>query len=223
LEYDAESDTSVIVCLPLTGRSHQLRVHLEWLGHSIVDDVQYGGKSGDESSASKTEAGPPGTAGIDRVLDSIREDTPGAVAVLPKPSGLSPILPTETDQTGEASSFSSITVTEALARAAREVCPACGIPSEGGGGPSSVFGPAQLLQGGHAICLHAHRYSLAFPPNGGESPNQNQSKRRNGSHETNGAKPADAKPVGAGETTLFQVDLEVDPPPWASHLGNDFI
>eukprot|EP00978_Attheya_sp_CCMP212_P028254 scaffold97133_cov54-Attheya_sp.AAC.1 len=43
LYYDAESDTSLILCCPITGRGHQLRVHLQWLGYPIHNDVLYGG------------------------------------------------------------------------------------------------------------------------------------------------------------------------------------
>jgi len=47
--YDDENDTSIVLCAPITGRSHQLRVHLQWLGYPIHNDVQYGGKAyGDE-------------------------------------------------------------------------------------------------------------------------------------------------------------------------------
>ena len=43
LRYDADSDTSIMYCRPKTGRSHQLRVHLQYLGFPIVNDVLYGG------------------------------------------------------------------------------------------------------------------------------------------------------------------------------------
>ncbi|OEU11931.1 pseudouridine synthase, partial [Fragilariopsis cylindrus CCMP1102] len=43
LNYDSISNTSIIICEPKTGRSHQLRVHLQWLGHSICGDILYGG------------------------------------------------------------------------------------------------------------------------------------------------------------------------------------
>jgi tRNA pseudouridine synthase 9 len=33
---------SLIHCIPLTGRTHQIRVHLQYLGHPIVDDPLYG-------------------------------------------------------------------------------------------------------------------------------------------------------------------------------------
>ena len=50
LAYDNESDTSLLSCCPITGRGHQLRVHLQFLGHPIVDDVQYGGSSAASTS-----------------------------------------------------------------------------------------------------------------------------------------------------------------------------
>jgi tRNA pseudouridine32 synthase/23S rRNA pseudouridine746 synthase len=44
LDYDAGSDTGYIELEPITGRSHQLRVHLASLGHAIVGDTLYGGR-----------------------------------------------------------------------------------------------------------------------------------------------------------------------------------
>ncbi|KAF8451860.1 RluA family pseudouridine synthase [Terfezia claveryi] len=32
---------SIVECLPLTGRTHQIRVHLQWLGHPITNDPIY--------------------------------------------------------------------------------------------------------------------------------------------------------------------------------------
>jgi 23S rRNA-/tRNA-specific pseudouridylate synthase len=43
--------TSLVECRPLTGRSHQLRAHLAWLGHPIANDLQYGGKYDGPTSA----------------------------------------------------------------------------------------------------------------------------------------------------------------------------
>lgn len=45
LVYDSASDSSLIACAPLTGRGHQLRVHLQWLGFPIDGDVNYGGRT----------------------------------------------------------------------------------------------------------------------------------------------------------------------------------
>lgn len=42
---------SLIVAQPVTGRSHQLRVHLSWIGHAVVGDHLYGAPSSPEQSA----------------------------------------------------------------------------------------------------------------------------------------------------------------------------
>ena len=42
--YDEEKDESVIKCTPVTGRGHQLRLHLKSVGHPIVGDKEYGGR-----------------------------------------------------------------------------------------------------------------------------------------------------------------------------------
>eukprot|EP00727_Mastigamoeba_balamuthi_P014213 m51a1_g9414 putative rna pseudouridylate synthase domain-containing protein 2 (434) ;mRNA; r:347412-349077 len=41
LFYDAATDNSVVKCQPLTGRTHQIRIHLQWMGHPIVNDPIY--------------------------------------------------------------------------------------------------------------------------------------------------------------------------------------
>jgi len=41
IDYDARTDTSHIELKPVTGRSHQLRVHMQALGHPILGDEFY--------------------------------------------------------------------------------------------------------------------------------------------------------------------------------------
>jgi tRNA pseudouridine32 synthase/23S rRNA pseudouridine746 synthase len=41
--YDQTTNTSRVTLEPLTGRTHQLRVHMQSLGHPIVGDSLYGG------------------------------------------------------------------------------------------------------------------------------------------------------------------------------------
>ncbi|KAG5517893.1 hypothetical protein PMAC_000348 [Pneumocystis sp. 'macacae'] len=75
LNYDGKN--SIVHCQPLTGRTHQLRVHLQWLGNPIVNDPIYAntkvwgsgmGKNGsfvlndDELISSLTEMGKTETA-----------------------------------------------------------------------------------------------------------------------------------------------------------------
>jgi 23S rRNA-/tRNA-specific pseudouridylate synthase len=54
LDYDHKSNTSLILCYPMTGRGHQLRLHLQFLGYPIVDDVQYGGFSESTSNMKRS-------------------------------------------------------------------------------------------------------------------------------------------------------------------------
>ncbi|KAJ3549471.1 hypothetical protein NMY22_g869 [Coprinellus aureogranulatus] len=44
IRYDANTGTSVVKCEPHTGRSHQLRVHLQYLGYPIANDPVYSDK-----------------------------------------------------------------------------------------------------------------------------------------------------------------------------------
>lgn len=37
-----EHGTSIVALRPVTGRTHQLRVHLSWIGHPIIGDELYG-------------------------------------------------------------------------------------------------------------------------------------------------------------------------------------
>jgi hypothetical protein len=61
MSYDALSNTSVIHCKPITGRTHQIRVHLQFLGHPIANDPIY-----QNTSAWGPELGKGGVFGQDR-------------------------------------------------------------------------------------------------------------------------------------------------------------
>ena len=41
VEYDEQSDVSRVLLTPITGRSHQLRVHMQYIGHPITGDKLY--------------------------------------------------------------------------------------------------------------------------------------------------------------------------------------
>ena len=44
LFYDSIHNESVVECKPLTGRTHQIRVHLSYIGYPIANDTCYGGE-----------------------------------------------------------------------------------------------------------------------------------------------------------------------------------
>lgn len=43
IHYDNKTDSSLVLCRPRTGRSHQIRLHLQFLGSPICNDPNYGG------------------------------------------------------------------------------------------------------------------------------------------------------------------------------------
>jgi 23S rRNA-/tRNA-specific pseudouridylate synthase len=43
VRYDPDTDSTIVLCRPQTGRTHQIRLHLQYLGHPIANDPCYGG------------------------------------------------------------------------------------------------------------------------------------------------------------------------------------
>ena len=42
ISYDKEKNQTLVEAIPLTGRQHQIRVHLNFIRHKIVGDPLYG-------------------------------------------------------------------------------------------------------------------------------------------------------------------------------------
>lgn len=90
LSYDAETNTSVVMCRPITGRTHQIRVHLQWLGYPIPNDPIYAHSIWEElhprsfaalsiSASRYTAAGPDGfiehgCEEVERVVAALKKD-----------------------------------------------------------------------------------------------------------------------------------------------------
>lgn len=72
ISYDPKSDTSIVKCMPFTGRSHQIRVHLQYLGHPIANDPIYSNEFVWGPSLGKNNEGE--TADICLRLDQIGKD-----------------------------------------------------------------------------------------------------------------------------------------------------
>jgi hypothetical protein len=53
VRYDELTDSTILLCRPSTGRSHQIRLHLQFTGHSIVTDVKYGGQNTNIASSTQ--------------------------------------------------------------------------------------------------------------------------------------------------------------------------
>jgi len=107
LHYDRSTETSVLHCRPLTGRSHQIRVHLQYLGHPIANDPVYSetkiwgpnlGKGGIDTTPSDHRAppvGPPHLVGTD-LADSTLGTAATATATQVSPLSRPQPLPRET-------------------------------------------------------------------------------------------------------------------------------
>ena len=120
LSYNEEEDSSVVLCTPITGRNHQIRVHLQALGFPILGDSLYGGK-----------------------VEACQEKSLVVAALEAKRDEPEYIL----DSPG---------ISEVDCQTARMACKVCSeeVPVD------SLFSSSQLLQGGHAIHLHALRYRV---------------------------------------------------------------
>lgn len=45
ISYNREKDYSIVKCVLKTGRTHQIRVHMQYIGHSLLGDTLYGNSS----------------------------------------------------------------------------------------------------------------------------------------------------------------------------------
>ena len=43
-QYNESDDTYLVLCKPITGRTHQIRLHCQFLGYPIANDPNYGGE-----------------------------------------------------------------------------------------------------------------------------------------------------------------------------------
>ena len=87
LSYDASTDSSVVFCRPITGRTHQIRVHVQYLGHPICNDPIYGHdiwSKVDRSSFAevvpdqwKKVGGEIGQKEVEMIVDAIKGDQDG--------------------------------------------------------------------------------------------------------------------------------------------------
>lgn len=57
LAFDEQSNTSLVLCKPTTGRTHQIRVHLQSLGHPIANDFLYNNPLWGQSPNQETQLG----------------------------------------------------------------------------------------------------------------------------------------------------------------------
>jgi len=78
LEYCGESDTSLVSCVPVTGRTHQIRLHLLHLGHPVVQDSLYNQRDHRPGSQAWEQVEHPiVVAALDRMEEQLEEQERG--------------------------------------------------------------------------------------------------------------------------------------------------
>jgi tRNA pseudouridine32 synthase/23S rRNA pseudouridine746 synthase len=64
VSHDARANTTRLELEPVTGRSHQLRVHLKAIGHTILGDALYGASATQAAEAADAAKGEQGEQGV---------------------------------------------------------------------------------------------------------------------------------------------------------------
>ncbi|KAF8911557.1 tRNA-pseudouridine synthase [Gymnopilus junonius] len=106
IRYDENTNSSVVRCHPYTGRSHQLRVHLQFLGYPIANDPVYSekkiwgenvGKGGIDITPSDTREAPAPPSHLRNLVET--QGSPESLATVPKEDvGSAKKLPRETGE-----------------------------------------------------------------------------------------------------------------------------
>ena len=140
VSFNEKEGSTLVVCRPLTGRTHQIRVHLRHLGFPIIGDPCYGGESDIEKKPKSEEKS---------YLDSIGEDEIEQIKM-----GLSEEEGPRKGE-GEVRRFEENSE-GVVARIMEDVAKACVFCARGLDEKESVLkGFANFSQG---ICLHAAKY-----------------------------------------------------------------
>ena len=85
ISYDPESNTSIVKCFPFTGRTHQIRVHLQYIGHPIANDPIYSNATVWGKNLGKDGEGE--NADIIGKLDRIGKDKASSTWIHPQEDG----------------------------------------------------------------------------------------------------------------------------------------
>lgn len=85
VSYDPVSNTSIVKCKPSTGRTHQIRVHLQYLGHPIANDPIYSNEYVWGPELGKNGAG--NDEEVTERLDSIGKTRSSSSWILPQNDG----------------------------------------------------------------------------------------------------------------------------------------
>ncbi|KAG7348050.1 RluA family pseudouridine synthase [Nitzschia inconspicua] len=171
ISYDDTSDSTLLVCRPYTGRTHQLRLHLQHLGHPIANDPNYGGDMwfGNEEGR---EAAKLAQDRLDRIVDdddvsNINNSNSAGIQPPPPPqiatTTATDVPATEKEIETEISQATQGTE-ESIHDFIRRTCVWCARSNSVGGSDRTIL---EFMIRSPGIWLHALQYS--FSPELGDS------------------------------------------------------
>jgi tRNA pseudouridine synthase 9 len=120
--------TSVVLCQPRTGRTHQIRVHLQWLGFPISNDKAYGGQnfvSNTFTNMMGFEYAQSGLQADRALLSPLQALSQAAFEKHIDSSDRIHLAPSSLDSAGLGDSKSKVPALEALQQAVDPTCPKC--------------------------------------------------------------------------------------------------
>jgi 23S rRNA-/tRNA-specific pseudouridylate synthase len=171
VRYDAATDSTVVVCRPTTGRTHQIRLHLQYLGHAIANDPNYGGdiwygnpegKQGCQRAQKRLDAI---NAANQDEMDRLTQGTKGG------PSTAAIDVPATDQEIQESVSSAVREETESIHDFIKRTCVWCARSRNTniGGGGSDDRTALEFLIRSPGIWLHALQYSFVGLVDGGPS------------------------------------------------------
>ncbi len=163
IQYDPLTDSTIVLCRPETGRTHQIRLHLQYLGHPIANDPNYGGElwyADPNGQAAFDYARSQLDASGDEVSSSVEASSSATMNVAPMPTKVLD-APTTTDVPATEEEMCQLSqvqrnVDESAEDFIQRTCVWCA--RSRGGEVNRTF--LEFLVRSRGIWLHAIQYSM---------------------------------------------------------------
>ena len=172
LAYDTQTDSSLVLAKPWTGRTHQIRLHLQYLGHPIANDPNYGGdiffhnQLGEDACKMATEKIQQTEHSKNDTTSTTTTTTTTSTSIVAMPPTTKNMLPYEVSSTADTPATEEEIVqhvsnqrretNESLFDYIRRTCVWCAR----GGGDTSERTVLEFLVRSQGIWLHALQYTM---------------------------------------------------------------
>eukprot|EP00980_Cylindrotheca_fusiformis_P029119 scaffold22733_cov214-Cylindrotheca_fusiformis.AAC.1 len=152
VKYDEETDSTIVVCRPATGRTHQIRLHLQYVGHPIANDPNYGG-----DIWYGNEGGKEACKMAQKKLDAFQSGSSDALTEQTEPVVSTPMdVPATEEEIRSGVSNAKQAEQESIHDFIRRTCVWCARSASGGTDRSTL----EFLIRSSGIWLHAFQYTF---------------------------------------------------------------